>query len=297
MLGGGGAVGLAWEAGLMAGFADQGLDLGAADLIVGTSAGAIVGARLALHMDFEAPDASPTATKPVFTGPGAVADCNVAHAQVGKVSLAASTMDEATSLARAVFAPFVGRPWPSRFCAATVNARTGRRRIWDAESGAALDRAVAASSAVPGLWPPITIDGERYLDGCVWSVLNADLAVSFGRVVVISCFPLAGGDGRGSDVAGTTSAAARGELDILRAGAGALAVLEPRPDLLMLAGRVSAMMDVGLMPQAYRFGRAHALAEASLLGEFWCAGERTSGGVRRVTDVEGGPSRNRKPLR
>ncbi len=40
MLGGGGVTGVAWEIGLLAGLADRWLELGPADLLVGTSAGA-----------------------------------------------------------------------------------------------------------------------------------------------------------------------------------------------------------------------------------------------------------------
>src|SRR5919199_1718799 len=47
VLGGGGITGIAWELGLLAGLRRLGTDLGDADLIVGTSAGAYVGAVLA----------------------------------------------------------------------------------------------------------------------------------------------------------------------------------------------------------------------------------------------------------
>src|SRR5262245_24048309 len=47
VLGGGGSVGIAWETGLAAGLADEGIDLRLADKIVGTSAGSFVGAELA----------------------------------------------------------------------------------------------------------------------------------------------------------------------------------------------------------------------------------------------------------
>src|SRR5215471_2963453 len=55
VLGGGGPVGRAWEIGLVDGFAGQGIDLGTADVIIGTSAGAVVGAQLALKQGFGAP--------------------------------------------------------------------------------------------------------------------------------------------------------------------------------------------------------------------------------------------------
>ena len=48
VLGGGGPVGVAWEVGLIAGLEQEGVRLADADLFVGTSAGSIVGAMLAL---------------------------------------------------------------------------------------------------------------------------------------------------------------------------------------------------------------------------------------------------------
>ena len=67
VLGGGGPVGRAWQVGLVDGFAGQGIDLGTADLSIGTSAGAVAGAHLALKQGFGAPpkiDAAP----PVYSG-------------------------------------------------------------------------------------------------------------------------------------------------------------------------------------------------------------------------------------
>ena len=51
VLGGGGTVGIAWETGLVAGLAAGGIDLCLADLVVGTSAGSIVGTRIAAGKD------------------------------------------------------------------------------------------------------------------------------------------------------------------------------------------------------------------------------------------------------
>src|SRR5690349_9293340 len=47
VLGGGGPLGIAWETGLAAGLAGEGVDIGAADFILGTSAGSVVGSQLA----------------------------------------------------------------------------------------------------------------------------------------------------------------------------------------------------------------------------------------------------------
>src|SRR5215831_13683674 len=46
VLAGGGLTGMAWELGVIAALADAGVDLAAAHLIVGTSAGAAVGAQI-----------------------------------------------------------------------------------------------------------------------------------------------------------------------------------------------------------------------------------------------------------
>ena len=48
VLGGGGPVGIAWEAGLIAGLAEGGVELAEADFIMGTSAGSFVGSQLAM---------------------------------------------------------------------------------------------------------------------------------------------------------------------------------------------------------------------------------------------------------
>ena len=53
VLGGGGSTGQAWEIGLLLGLQDAGVDLRDADLVVGTSAGAIVGAQLTSGLPLE----------------------------------------------------------------------------------------------------------------------------------------------------------------------------------------------------------------------------------------------------
>jgi NTE family protein len=67
-----------------------------------------------------------------------------------------------------------------------VAADTGELVGFDRESGVDLVDAVAASCAVPGVWPAVTIDGRRYFDGGVRSPANVDLAAGYDRVVVIA---------------------------------------------------------------------------------------------------------------
>jgi NTE family protein len=70
-----------------------------------------------------------------------------------------------------------------------VKAETGEFVVFDRDGGVPLIDAVAASSAVPMVWPPITINGHHYIDGGVRSIANADLAAGCGRVVVLAPMP------------------------------------------------------------------------------------------------------------
>ena len=54
VLGGGGVAGIAWETGLIAGLAGLGIDLAAADVVIGTSAGSVVGTDIACGQELEA---------------------------------------------------------------------------------------------------------------------------------------------------------------------------------------------------------------------------------------------------
>ncbi|MEO5876319.1 MAG: patatin-like phospholipase family protein, partial [Streptosporangiaceae bacterium] len=54
VLGGGGVAGIGWEAGLVTGLRKAGVDLGEADVIIGTSAGSVVGTMIAQGADLEA---------------------------------------------------------------------------------------------------------------------------------------------------------------------------------------------------------------------------------------------------
>lgn len=283
VLGGGGPVGRAWEIGLVAGLAGYGIDLGTADLIIGTSAGAVVGAQLALKQGFSAPPTiAATALAPPPVPSSAMADLGAAmvraaqspepepiRAEIGKMALNAQTVSEEASVSRPMFAPFVGQAWPDQFRATTVNARTGQLQVWDASSGAPLERAIAASTAAPCIWPPITINGERYIDGGVRSMLNADLAIGSDIVIAVSCFPLTARDKAGPAFFAAMNAAPLAELDAVRGSGATLAVVEPNSEFVVLTKHGSAMMDSNLVPEAYRLGQITALAEAESVRRLW----------------------------
>lgn len=207
VLGGGGVTGIAWEWGLLAGLAARGVELTDADLVVGTSAGSVVGAQVAAGSDVEqryrAQLAPVDGEVAAVLGPAAVLRYALAmvgprspqrfRARLGRAALRARTGPESRRV-EVIASRLPVKEWPDRRLLLTaVDAETGEFRVFDRESGVPLVLAVAASCAVPLVWPPVTIDGRRYIDGGVRSGTNADLAAGYDRVVVLA--PLTRGFG------------------------------------------------------------------------------------------------------
>ncbi|MFF4987466.1 patatin-like phospholipase family protein [Streptosporangium saharense] len=201
VLGGGGIAGIAWEAGIVTGLRRAGLDLGEADLVVGTSAGSVVGTLMTTGVDLEeavvaqaeaepaaSPRVDPEAVMAVF---GLLHDSSLdpeeARRRVGALALGTEDTGARTEE--------IGRrlpvqEWPERRLLVTaVDTVTGGFVVWDRHSGVPLPSAVASSCAVPCVFPPVEIGGRHYMDGGVRSVTNADLAAGSSAVVVVE--PLA----------------------------------------------------------------------------------------------------------
>ena len=68
------------------------------------------------------------------------------------------------------------RDWPAALRVTAIDAEDGSLRLFDAGSGVALVKAVAASCSVPGVFPPVEIGGRLYIDGGVRSGSGLDLA-------------------------------------------------------------------------------------------------------------------------
>src|SRR4051812_47354692 len=168
VLGGGGVAGIAWELGLLSGWAAEGVDVTAADLVVGTSAGSIVGALLCTGADLQeryesqlgpVPASEPsvqfdgmamiTAFGEALAGSTGQQD---ARARIGALALRGSAVPEGER--RAIIEGRIGDPeWPStRLVVTAVDTADGDFLPFDASSGVRLLDAVAASCAVPSVW-------------------------------------------------------------------------------------------------------------------------------------------------
>lgn len=278
VLSGGGPVGIAWEAGMVAGLAGAGVDLTDAEVIVGTSAGSVVGAQLARGVPAErlveqqraeGPARQPADGRGGGTAPtipdelieaflGTSDDPQATRRRLGAFALEADTIAEDEFLA-GFGSQLAEADWPEGFICTAVDAEDGSFTAFDAQAGVPLLRAVAASCAVPGIYPPITIDGRRYLDGGVRSLTNADLAVGCDEVLVLSLLAPAGPDGPADPITARQEA----ELDALREAGATVRVLAPDDEAR--AGMGPNLMDFSRRAEAVEAGLAQGRVEAPRL--------------------------------
>lgn len=286
VLGGGGPVGVGWESGLAVGLAEAGVALGAADLVVGTSAGSIVGARLALGLDLAEMVRAVGQPLPVEAGVGGtIADLMTSLAgaatraqapeqmrtELGKLALDAHTVPEGDFTGAAVFAQLAGRDWPASFSCTAIDTQTGALRVWDAAAGVPLDRAVASSCAVPMVFPPVTIDGARYMDGGMRTPLNADLAAGHAAVIVVSCLAMVLPEGISDPMFEAMAAQIETELAVLHNVGAAVEIIGPGAEFLEVSGWGAELMNPARVAGAYEAGVRQAAAEADRLRALWTA--------------------------
>lgn len=290
VLGGGGPVGIAWEAGLLAGLAEAGVDLAQADHILGTSAGSFVGAQIAMGRSpaklvgpILAEGQNAAASRPSGSGSPPAPDLAVlfmkmqeavsgvrpmqeVRAEIGAWALSAKTISEETFIGTfgRSFSELPEDAWPDRSYACTaVDAVDGSFVVWSNESKVGVTRAVASSCSVPGVFPPITINGRRYIDGGMRSPTNADLATGHDVAVVVAV--------RGAVIDAAVSAKfeqmLERELQIVRDGGARVELIVPDPASVDAFGL--NLMNPRRRPGAAQAGVDQGRAAAARLRSIW----------------------------
>ena len=287
VLAGAGAAGNAWELGLIAGLSSAGIDLTAADLVIGTSAGSTVAAQItsgtrpaelyaAILAEVPRP---PAGTAPDGAGrrnPSSVSYLDWSNGIIGsaadaadmrrKMGAAAIEMEatDGSNGARwreIVAARLPRRDWPDQpVLIAAVDAETGDPVVFDRHSGIDLVDAVAASTS-NGFGGAYRIGGRRYINGGYRRSENADLAAGYGRVLVLSPF------------SGASRMPPEWRMDLatqvaeLRAGGSRVETVFPDAG----AGDVfnANAMDPSTRLQAARGGYDQGRVLAESLGGFW----------------------------
>jgi NTE family protein len=268
VLGAGGVVGQAYQAGVLAALEREiGWDPRLATVIVGTSAGSVTGA--ALRVGVPATDlAASLYGVPTSRRGGAIlrrilpADSGPLPTPTVLSMLRPWELPSPALLVRLARRPLAFRPdvaamtlvprgqldiserarglddlmgdrWPDglRICAVR---RTDGGRVVFGRPGAPPARvapAVLASCAIPGYFRPVSIDGADYIDGGVHSVTNADVLRSDGLdlVVIVSSMSAAHGSANGADGLLRRTVHRRMEREIARLERAGTAVISLEP--------------------------------------------------------------------
>ncbi|HEY7874040.1 MAG TPA: patatin-like phospholipase family protein [Actinomycetota bacterium] len=230
VLGGGGLVGMGYHAGVLKALDDVGVDPALFDVIVGTSAGSVIGSYLATgwtlsdffeyahgrharaeHDEAGQRDEVRRMFEPLWHSRGerirrGIGSTFAVASARGYWSKASRGRVPGTALRRAfpsgLYSTEESRrrlhedlpdQWPSRtlyVCAADLY--TGQRVVFgrDGAPPARLADAVLASTAIPGLFPPVRIGERQYVDGGIVSASSLDLAVEAGCDAILCVAPL-----------------------------------------------------------------------------------------------------------
>ena len=273
---------MAWEFGLLSGITKSGVDLEHIDLTVGTSAGSAVGTWyhggvddadvigrlealggefLDLMTELTAVASQTSGSQAALPGTAltnamdAVAEAGkdpaTSNRTIGQLALDAPAIPEAAYVS--VFERLVGTRWPSAFVCAGTDVDSGELQTWDHRSGVSLAQAVAASCAWPGIFPPVTVAGRRYMDGGLQDGMNAQLAAGHDTVIGISCRSLAS---RGGMPAGNARQLrnAQDALDDLKRKGAHVVLVEPDSRFLAISEHGTALMDMSRVRAAHAAG-------------------------------------------
>lgn len=281
VLGGGGIFFIAWQSAYLAAAADQGIDLRRAERVVGTSAGSLVGclltagrisrlarltelfARAKPLVSFLAPvgDLRPSQLRAVGLSLGAADNSPETLRRIGHAALAADTPSARTM--RRNVSLLVDPRWPTsaELQITAVDAYTGDRIVLDRHSAVRPPTAVAASSALPGIFTPQLIHDRRCMDGGLFGTgTHSDLVAGANRALVLSMV--------GDQVlpqAWFTSApdGMQRELAALRASGTEVLIRSPKiPEGYNI-------MSPDSVADGIAAGRAAAMADAEQLRAFW----------------------------
>lgn len=275
VLGGGGPVGVAWEAGLLAGLLDEGVDVRRADYVQGTSAGSIVGSAVAMGVDLNLLAEVQRSVASVTPGASGPPDLTPLLAfmqrmppigepsielrkEIGAFSLSSKTMSEDAFVAM-IGGGLAPGAWPEKYACTTVDAETGEFHLWRKADGVELARAVSSSCSVPGIFPSVTIKGRRWMDGGMRSSISIDQAAGHRKVLAVAVIP--------AIARAWLMPRFEAEANAVRSAGGEMTLIAPDDASAEAFG--PNLMDGSRRPAVMEAGRAQGRAEAARLKDWW----------------------------
>ena len=280
-LGGGGLFFVAWQTSYLHTLANHGIRFDSCDRVVGTSAGslvasALVGGRLKrFHSEVSvlaklpalisvlapASEFRPSQQRALDLFLSAT-DAEVATIQeIGRAALAATTPRSEATRRNMSLILGTGRMQSEALHITCVDAYTGERCVVTSAAGVATARAVAASSAVPGVFAPQPIGDRRCMDGGVSGTgTHLDLFDGARRVLILA---LTDGNEVAEGMMTSQPEDGRKELEDLQ-GSGTEVLLRTPSEVDLLE-----LMAPGSVPKALAMGARQASADIGLLSTFW----------------------------
>jgi NTE family protein len=262
VLGGGGEYFIAWLLGFAHGLSGMGVSYDLADLIVGTSAGAIVGSAAAadrlglLRDDIDLSGQFPKLLADLIPT-SAARDGSVATIQsIGRGAMAARN-PPVRNLQLMIDVLSLGRSWPNpRFHATTTDCYTGERLVLSQSSNIPISHAVCASVSLPGVFGPTWIGDRLCMDGAMCSTsTHVDLIAGAKRALVVA---LTDKGPRFSNIPNDIEQ----ELRYVEAAGTKTLLIAADP------GKVDLLSPAEIEP-ALKAGRDRAVREADRVKAFW----------------------------
>jgi len=278
VMGGGGIVGIAWETGVLAGLQEEcGFDPRAATVIMGSSAGSVIGAQAALGRDLDElvaiqqrppREARGQRQIPDFTsGPQAeimrlmTAGGGQEHAvRMGELAMKAETVLSEEAFVDSFRSMIGSERWPEIDLRVTsCDCTSGEGVVWSLDSAIDMVRAVASSCAIPGFFPTVGFNGRRYMDGPrgqghtakILSDAGVDAALFIGPLAALAQF----------------SSMMDAELELVRAAGIELHSVTGGPELAAIGPN---LMDISVRATGVDAGLADGRAAAQEMN--WLAG-------------------------
>lgn len=210
ILGGGGHFGIAWELGYLRGLDEASVPIREVDIVVGTSAGSQVGTIVTSNKDWdliwkeqiekeihEVTPISDEAMARLFDEfneieqtAASAKEWIAAQGEISKRTPIFLPVEERAAMLKERFGS--GEPaWNKQLRIVATNIENVDRKVFDSQSGVDILDALQASSALPGVWPAVEINGKHYFDGGSYSMENPDVVDADKMLILSTGLPIA----------------------------------------------------------------------------------------------------------
>lgn len=291
VLGGGGAYLASWMVGYFHALKSKGIDVADADIVVGTSAGSVVGAtltgghlwRLRSELDFlgEFPKLFAKLIPTTAPNPSQLRARQASNSateatpdvimSIGRTAMAARNPAGPSEYYNTVKRLIGEQSWPSpKLHTTAIDCYTGQRIVVSQADNVHINEACAASSSLPGSMGPTWLKDRLCMDGGICQTsTHSDVVAGVKKALIVS---LTDGGSDASKIGLRTSGLPNTlQQEVRDLEAGGAKVLLKVVGLLPGVTHVDSLMDPKWIEPCLNNGHARGLADAPELAAFWGA--------------------------